>query len=391
MMRTSIKLAIILVLALLNAELILSNGELFPRAFVNFLFPKDLNLVRVRALDEVNRGKDVKILDFIGLVTRHGYPAEEHNVITEDGYNLKIHRIPDSPLSNNKKNKKVVFLQHGIISSSDSWVLFGPGKDLVFLLADQGYDVWLGNVRGSTYSRSHVKMSPRNKDFWQFSYHEVGTIDLPNMIDYVLTYTGQGTLSYIGHSMGTTVLFVLLSTRPEYNAKISLGICLAPIAFWNEVPPVINTFIAQIPILMEFFDKNEVYEVTPLESRSIATRKLLCAEYAKTQAFCIAILFMLAGSDPLQINTTALPEILTYYPTSTSVLTIYHFYQNIVTRDFRSYDYKYSIYGHLTSKRYELEKITTPLALIYGTNDVLATRSVNIYFYLNFNILCCIE
>lgn len=66
----------------------------------------------------------------IGLVEQYGYPAEEHNVTTEDGYNLKIHRIPGSPLLNNKKNKKVVFLQHGIFASSDSWVLFGPGKDL---------------------------------------------------------------------------------------------------------------------------------------------------------------------------------------------------------------------------------------------------------------------
>jgi len=39
---------------------------------------------------------------------------------------------------------------------------------VAFLLADQGYDVWLGNVRGNSYCRSHVKLSPRNRDFWQF-------------------------------------------------------------------------------------------------------------------------------------------------------------------------------------------------------------------------------
>lgn len=66
----------------------------------------------------------------VGLVERHGYPAEEHDVVTEDGYKLKVHRIPDSPLSSNKRNKKVVFLQHGIIASSDTWVFFGPGRDL---------------------------------------------------------------------------------------------------------------------------------------------------------------------------------------------------------------------------------------------------------------------
>jgi len=40
--------------------------------------------------------------------------------------------------------------------------------------------------------------------------------------------------------MGTTALFTLLSIRPEYNAKIKLGICLAPIAIWEEISPVLK-------------------------------------------------------------------------------------------------------------------------------------------------------
>jgi len=65
----------------------------------------------------------------MGLVERHGYPSEEHYVTTEDGYNLKIHRIPDSPLSNNKQPNTVVLLLHGILCSSDCWVVLGPKKD----------------------------------------------------------------------------------------------------------------------------------------------------------------------------------------------------------------------------------------------------------------------
>ena len=59
-----------------------------------------------------------------------GYPAEEHVVATEDGYILKIHRIPGSPNNAKFSGKPVVFMQHGLFGSSDSWVLQGPEKDL---------------------------------------------------------------------------------------------------------------------------------------------------------------------------------------------------------------------------------------------------------------------
>jgi len=36
--------------------------------------------------------------------------------------------------------------------------------------------------------------------------------------------------------MGTNALLILLSMKPEYNAKIKLGILLAPIAFWKKIP-----------------------------------------------------------------------------------------------------------------------------------------------------------
>lgn len=45
--------------------------------------------------------------------------------------------------------------------------------------------------------------------------------------------------------MGTASLFALLSTKPEYNAKIRLGTCLAPIAFWKEVSPIVK-FVVDI-------------------------------------------------------------------------------------------------------------------------------------------------
>jgi pimeloyl-ACP methyl ester carboxylesterase len=69
------------------------------------------------------------------------------------------------------------------------------------------------------------------------------------MFDYIFKYTGQKDLYFIGHSMGTSSLFALLSTKPEYNVKIRMAICLAPAAFWMEVSPTFTEIVNTLPIV----------------------------------------------------------------------------------------------------------------------------------------------
>ncbi|EFN63585.1 Lipase 3 [Camponotus floridanus] len=110
------------------------------------------------------------ILDTPEMIRKAGYPAESHVVMTEDGYLLTLHRIPGG------NDSLPVLVQHGLFCSSADWVVLGKGKAFAYLLADQGYDVWLGNFRGNTYSKAHIFLSPLNTTFWNFRVSQLFSV-----------------------------------------------------------------------------------------------------------------------------------------------------------------------------------------------------------------------
>ena len=71
------------------------------------------------------------------------------------------------------------------------WVSNDGARANAFILARAGFDVWMGNNRGSAYGMAHTSLSKDDKKFWDFYQKDMGMIDTPMFIDFILEKTGQ--------------------------------------------------------------------------------------------------------------------------------------------------------------------------------------------------------
>ncbi|KAJ8318408.1 hypothetical protein KUTeg_003499 [Tegillarca granosa] len=169
------------------------------------------------------------------IIKSQGYPVEEHNIQTSDGFILNVQRIPsDKTHTITAKDNPVVLVQHGLLSSSDCFVM-ELNNSLAFVLADAGFDVWLGNSRGNVYGRKHIRYNTSQEEFWAWSWDEHAKYDVPATVDYILAATNKTKLFYIGHSQGTVMGFAGFSTNKTLQEKIKLFIALSPIAKLNHI------------------------------------------------------------------------------------------------------------------------------------------------------------
>ncbi|KAL4707686.1 hypothetical protein ACJJTC_014867 [Scirpophaga incertulas] len=303
--------------------------------------------------------------------------------------------------------RPVVFLMHGLLSSSADWVITGPGCALGYLLVEEGFDVWMGNARGNYYSRRHERFNPSsvlNTDFWEFSWDEIGNIDLPTMIDYVLKISGRDRLHYVGHSQGTTSFWVMTSLRPEYNAKIVSMHAFAPVAYMAHNRNPLFLFLAPFGNNIEkILSVIGFGEFLPNSDAMSWLGRILCQDEATFQPLCTNILFLVGGINHDEHNSTLIPLKLGHTPAGAAARQFVHYGQGITAKQFRRYDHgsriaNRRVYGSREPPQYSLSRnhcaklgrpvgkflIPMPtfshLDYIWGINakDLLYTRTINL-------------
>jgi lysosomal acid lipase/cholesteryl ester hydrolase/gastric triacylglycerol lipase len=66
--------------------------------------------------------------------------------------------------------------------------------------AAAGFDVWLPNIRGNTFSTGNFKYSRREFEYYYHCFDEYSLLDTPAMIDKALEVSGASKLAFVGHS-----------------------------------------------------------------------------------------------------------------------------------------------------------------------------------------------
>ncbi|EGZ17289.1 hypothetical protein PHYSODRAFT_502128 [Phytophthora sojae] len=332
----------------------------------------------------------------VEIVQARGYAIETHKVTTSDRYVLTMYRLPKTYAESQSgsaadPNKPAVHLQHGLLDSSFTFVSNFRNQSLAYVLADAGFDVWLGNNRGTTWSRSHLDYTTDDDEFWDFTWEDMGLYDLPAFVKHMLVTTGRSTVSYVGHSEGTTQAFVGFSENQEIAQKVDYFAALAPVAWTGHATAEFFVALAKLKVDKTFLNLGFTSFLPHNDLLTVLLSDVVCTNVAE---ICNSAISLIAGPSD-NLNATRIPVYLSQTPAGTSVKNMAHYAQGIRDDTFASYDYGCScvrllginlcsslicknkaVYGSFDPPAYPVGKMVYPRTGFYiGATDTFATST----------------
>ncbi|XP_010028409.2 triacylglycerol lipase 1 [Eucalyptus grandis] len=307
------------------------------------------------------------------LIEPAGYPCAEHTVETKDGYLLALQRVSFGNREFGAEGAPPVLLQHGLFMAGDVWFLDSPVQSLGFILADHGFDVWVGNVRGTRWSHGHVSLSEKDKDFWDWSWEELALYDLAEMIRYISSITSSKVF-LVGHSQGTIMSLAAL-TQPAIAEMVKAAALLCPISYLGHVSAplvlrMVSMHLDQMVVAMGIHQLNFRSEIGVNLLDSVCDGHIECND----------LLTSITGKNCC-FNNSRVDFYLEYEPHPSSSKNLRHLFQMIRKGSFAMYDYGFfknmKMYGQLKPPAFDLKSIpqTLPLWMAYGGNDALADEA----------------
>ncbi|KAK9165843.1 hypothetical protein Scep_001034 [Stephania cephalantha] len=312
------------------------------------------------------------------LIRPSGYHCSEHIVETEDGYLLGLQRVSSSSSSSLIRLHVVLLLGIFCLGYSccnkhcggDAWFLNSIGQSLGFILADQGFDVWVGNVRGTHWSHGHISLTERSKEFWDWSWQELALYDLATMIKHVFSVTNSKVF-FVGHSQGT-IMALAAFTQPEIVDMIEAAALLCPISYLGHVTsPFVHRLVGlhldQMIMALGIHQLNFRSDLYVRLLDSLCDREVECGDF----------LTAITGGNCC-FNNSRVDFYLDYEPHPSSAKNLNHLFQMIRKGTFAMYDYglfgNIKRYGQSNSPAFDIARIpkSLPVWMGYGGTDALA-------------------
>ena len=249
------------------------------------------------------------------FIYNQGYNLEVHEVVTDDGYILSLwHLTPKSA------TQKVAYFQHGLTDTA--WCFFQlESRSLPFLLMKEGFDVWLGNGRGNIFSLKHKTKDPNNSKsgFFDFSMDENVKYDLPATIKYIKSKTGGKKMSYIAHSQGSTIFFMLYMHNPSlvessFDHFSSVG----------TVPNIAHAVFSPIKLLDTIYGLLDLFNFGKGMLTLSDSQRLKISNFCKILPFSCNTFFELGANIKYtkRIDYSKIYNYLYYYPGGTSKINL---------------------------------------------------------------------
>ena len=202
-----------------------------------------------------------------------------------------------------------------------------------FALANQGYDVWVGNIRGNIYS--NPDLNPRVRQFWNFSIDEMIAYDLPDAFTYIHNAT-QKKIHYVGHSQGTMIMFGALSERnPAIRSVLASFSALGPVAYIENM----ESNLMKQTCKPKFLSGLQALGIEQLFYTNQNVHSILSDLCIVDNTLCKMSLTEISEKNNTDNNVDRMKVIMGHFPGGSSVKNMEHFAQNYRSGKFCKYDY----------------------------------------------------
>ncbi|KAK6775867.1 hypothetical protein RDI58_026868 [Solanum bulbocastanum] len=304
------------------------------------------------------------------LIQSAGFPCTEHQTKTKDGFLLGLQRVSSRSTIVRGEMGLPVLLIHGLFMAGDAWFMNSASQSLGFILADQGFDVWVGNVRGTHWSHGHVSLSVKNKEFWDWSWQELALYDLAEMIRYVYKIT-KAKIFVVGHSQGT-IMSLAAFTNPDIVDMVKAAALLCPISYLDHITSDFVLRLVKIR-LDEVILALGIHQLNFKSNMGTQIMDMMCDGLIHCDIWLSAI----TGKNCC-FNDSRIDFYLEYEPNPSSSKNLHHLFQMIRKGSFAMYDYgmwkNLMRYNQPKPPVFDISQIPTslPLWMGYGGNDALA-------------------